>query len=253
MKYTILSSLLVITSFTYSQNVTPSIINSGSYTGKVDNIQFDFCLGELATTTIVNRDTITQGFLQPYYLLSGALPVTGWQFTAKRTSPGQVLLNWKTLQEINNKGFYIERKKETAGSFVTVGFIPSQVASGNSSTPLAYQFIDNNNSTGKTIYRLKQEDLNSNQAYSPLQIVPCADVSKLMCHVWPVPSFGPVYVIATGLGENARLLVYDMNGKKVRDLGIQNNTQVRIDGLVKGMYVLSVAGRAEWVYKIIVQ
>lgn len=253
MKFLLLAILLTGSKLCMGQSVTPHVIASGGSTGKVNNIQFDFVIGQLATTTIVNRDTINQGFLQPYYIPATPLPVTGLQFTAKRISNTQVQLNWKTLQEMNNKGFHIERRKETENSFSVVGFVPSMAAGGNSGSPLSYQKSDDNHSTGKTLYRLKQEDIDGNSRYSLMQIVQGTDGKIFTANVWPVPSKGPVYMIATGIQEHERLQIFDMNGRKVKELMILNNTQVTIDGLQPGTYVLKLVGNQDMFRKIIVQ
>ncbi|HVK46298.1 MAG TPA: T9SS type A sorting domain-containing protein [Pseudobacter sp.] len=253
MKLFVFAVLIAGTQLCSAQSVTPFVIVSGGSTGKVNNIQFDFVIGELATTTIVNRDTLNQGFLQPYYTPSIPLPVTGLQFTAQRISNAQVQLNWKTVQEMNNKGFHIERRKESENSFSTVGFAPSLAAGGNSATPLSYLKTDDNNSTGKTLYRLKQQDIDGNSSYSLMQIVQGTDGKIFTANVWPIPSKGPVYMIASGIQDNERLQVYDMNGRKVKELMIRNNTQVTIDGLQPGTYVVKLVGNQDMFRKIIVQ
>lgn len=253
MKYLLTTILITGWQLCLAQSITPHVLASGGITGKVNNIQFDFVLGEIATTTITNRDTINQGFLQPFYSLSTPLPVTGLLFKASRINNQQVQLHWKTLQEFNNKGFHIERKKENETGFTTVGFVNSMAAGGNSVMPLIYLQTDNNNSTGKTLYRLKQEDIDGKSMYSLMQIVPGADGTLIAANVWPIPSTGAVFMIATGLKDNERLQVYDMSGRKVKELLIYNNTQIRIDGLQPGTYVLKLAGNQGLNRKIIVQ
>lgn len=253
MKTLILAFLIAVSQLCSAQTVTPFVIASGGGTGKINNIQFDYVIGQPASSTIVNRDTLNQGFLQPSYTPAGTLPVTGLQFTAKRISNSKVQLNWKTLQEFNNKGFHIERRKESENSFSTVGFIPSQSPGGNSLMPLSYQQTDDNNSTGKTLYRLKQQDNDGNSSYSLMQIVQGTDGKVFTSTVWPVPSKGPVYMIAGGLQDNERLQVFDMSGRKVKEMIIRNNTQVTIDGLQPGTYVLKLAGNQDMFRKIVVQ
>ena len=63
---------------------------------------------------------------------SGALPVIGLEFDAKRINNNQVQLNWKTQQEFNNLGFSIERKKENENNFISRGFVNSLATGGNS-------------------------------------------------------------------------------------------------------------------------
>ena len=130
------------------------------------NAMIEFTVGEAASITLSNANNmLTQGILQPY-TIGGALPITGLEFYAKRISNTQVQLDWKTLQEINNKGFHIERKKENENSFADMGFVSSNANGGNSNFPLQYQKLDNNNFSGITYYRLKQEDIDGRTVHT---------------------------------------------------------------------------------------
>ncbi|HYG50060.1 MAG TPA: hypothetical protein VD905_04110, partial [Flavobacteriales bacterium] len=158
-KQLFLGLMLIIVQLTKAQTVTPIVINSMGLKGTVSNITFEFSLGEMATITISNGNIVTQGFLQPLSEISASpLPVIGLEFYAKRINKQQVQLDWKTLQEINNKGFYIERKKENENNFAALRFVDSKGQNGNSSFSLSYMQLDTNNYAGKTYYRLKQED-----------------------------------------------------------------------------------------------
>jgi hypothetical protein len=135
------------------------------------NAMIEFTVGEAASITLNSANNmLTQGILQPYSI-GGTLPITGLEFYAKRLNSTTVQLDWKTLQEINNKGFSIERKKENENNFAAMGFVNSNANGGNSSFPLQYQKLDNNNFTGNTYYRLKQEDFDGRSTYSVVRIV----------------------------------------------------------------------------------
>lgn len=71
------------------------------------NIMVEFTTGEAASITLnTSGNILTQGLLQPYNS-AASLPVTGLDLLARRTDGKTVLLQWKTLQEVNNKGFHI--------------------------------------------------------------------------------------------------------------------------------------------------
>lgn len=189
------------------------------------------------------------------WTLSGqlnTLPVTGLGFTARRINNAQVQLNWKTIQEINNKGFHIERKNENEGSFTDIGFTASSASGGNSSFPLQYQETDNNNFTGKTFYRIKQEDMDGRSTYSVIRIVN-GDAKQAIMQVWPVPSTGSVNVLVGGLPKADKLMVFDASGKLVQQLQVQNNAQVQLAALPAGIYMVRLAEYGELMQKIIVQ
>ncbi|HSC37755.1 MAG TPA: hypothetical protein VLD19_07790, partial [Chitinophagaceae bacterium] len=85
------------------------------------------------------------------------LPVELVYFNAKPVN-GSVQLSWVTGQEMNNKGFFIER---SAGDslFSTISFVPSPHAQGGSATETTYSYTDSNVPSAAVLwYRLRQAD-----------------------------------------------------------------------------------------------
>lgn len=217
------------------------------------NIMLEFTLGEYASMTMNSSNhMLTQGILQPFNPAI-ALPVTGLEFYAKRLNNTTVQLDWKTMQEINNRGFHIERKFENENAFTEVAFIPSAALGGNSSFALQYRHPDNNNFTGKTFYRIKQEDIDGRNNYSYIRIIAGAGDKQTIMQVWPVPSSGPLNVLVSGLTKADVLMVFDMNGKLVKQLTVQNNTQVKIANLTAGTYFLRLAENRDAGQKVVIQ
>ncbi|MEI2822353.1 MAG: hypothetical protein BWZ05_01863 [Bacteroidetes bacterium ADurb.BinA245] len=206
-----------------------------------------------ATANYLEKTGITDFSLWTLSPSGGPLPVTGLEFYTKRLNNTTVQLDWKTIQEINNKGFHIERKKANENSFVTVDFVASIAIGGNSSFPLSYTTTDANNFTGNTYYRLKQEDIDGRSAYSIIRIVK-GDVNKqLAMQVWPIPSSGPVNILASGLAKPDVLMVFDITGKLVKQQTLQNNTPVQLNNLTPGTYVVRLAENKDLMQKVVVQ
>lgn len=180
------------------------------------------------------------------------LPVTELSFTAQRVNASQVKLDWKTATEHDNKGFYIERKLEQEAGFSSLGFVASLAPGGNSSQPLTYSRNDNNNTTGKSYYRLKQEDLNGQAVWSAIRIVNGANSKPVALKVWPIPVVGNFYVNVEGIDKDM-LMVFDMAGKLKLQLPVQGNTQHQITQLPAGAYILRLATQKDMQQKIIVQ
>jgi hypothetical protein len=86
------------------------------------------------------------------------LPVQLGSFTARETSGGNVVLEWMTLSEVNNYGFFIQRRREGEAHFteLTNVFIPGH---GTTPEPQYYTFTDRRPGGGVWFYRLKQMDL----------------------------------------------------------------------------------------------
>ncbi|HEX5637826.1 MAG TPA: hypothetical protein VFY78_12100, partial [Gammaproteobacteria bacterium] len=98
------------------------------------------------------------------------LPVRFQSFTASRTSPTDVRLNWETATEINNSGFYI--MSSTNGSnWETGSFVPSLAPGGNSQQLLSYTRHHMNMNSGITTYQIKQVDIDGKIKLSDIRSV----------------------------------------------------------------------------------
>ena len=94
------------------------------------------------------------------------LPITLVYLNAQLLNNGNaVQVNWGTLTEINNYGFWIEKSHAEQTNYTV---IPNSFTPGNGTTnePQHYSFTDVNPSHGVWYYRLKQQDLNGTIHYS---------------------------------------------------------------------------------------
>lgn len=161
------------------------------------------------------------------------LPVTIASFTCN-TVNRDVILNWSTAMEINNKGFQIEfcRKEESTGSFSpweNSAFVNGNI---NSNSEIEYNYTAKKLTDGTYRFRLKQIDLNGNFEYfypeNSTEAVIGKPVSFAISQNYPNPS-NPVSKIDYQLPFDAKvnLRVYDLTGKEV---------SVLIDGNVQSGY-----------------
>ena len=213
----------------------------------------DFTVGEAISMSLEAGSTLlTQGILQPFTEDLEALPVLGMEFTARRLNAAKVQLKWTTEQEFNNEGFTIQRKKETATDFESIHFKPSAAPNGNSLRPLHYAYIDQNNYSGKTMYRIKQEDFDGRFMYSTVELVAGMAGKQLELKVWPLPSAGPVNVQVVGIKSDI-IRVYDSNGRLVQQQVISENSIVQINALRSGIFLLQLVSQPQLTTKIIIQ
>lgn len=95
------------------------------------------------------------------------LPITLGSFTAQINPNGPgVLLEWMTISEVNNYGFYVERRLDSEPTFTEVpnSFVPGH---GTTIDPQYYSFVDSTiPAPGLYHYRLRQVDLNGDFEYS---------------------------------------------------------------------------------------
>ncbi|MFI5251322.1 MAG: T9SS type A sorting domain-containing protein [Bacteroidota bacterium] len=92
------------------------------------------------------------------------LPIEMSSLSAHIVDANNVQLDWSTVTETNNYGFYIERRGENSAGYTTV----SQLIPGNgtSLTPHDYTWTDAKVNPGVYFYRIQQVDLQGGKAYS---------------------------------------------------------------------------------------
>ena len=176
------------------------------------------------------------------YLITNScspLPVKLTYFNAKRNNASSVGLAWQTAQEINSKGFEIQRLIGTGG-WQVAGFVPTQAPNGTSGTILNYTFNDNNSANAVTQYRLRSVDIDENSKFSEIRSVRgLGQAGKII--VYPNPSFdGKAKVVFEDVNGTRDVSVTDISGRVVKQwTGITNNN-LEIDNLTPGLYSLRV-------------
>lgn len=162
----------------------------------------------------------------PYHTTTmGALPVQLATFTGSYVGASSVRLNWRTVSELNNYGFYIERRRATVTEWSEVpgSFIPGR---GTTSLPQEYSFTDNTASGGSLSYRLRQVDLDGSVNYSepivvdsPTSVKEDAPMQFALLQNYPNP-FNPTTEIRFSVAttDRATLTIYNPLGQRVATL-----------------------------------
>lgn len=162
----------------------------------------------LGRTTTANRNA---------EITWGALPVELTSFTALVYNTN-VDLSWKTSEELNNRGFEVERKEAGSGTWRNIGFVEGH---GTTTTSYIYTFTDRNLSSGTYNYRLKQIDFNGNYEYYDLsnEVIIGTPAEFSLSQNFPNP-FNPETKISFQIptGGNVSLKVFDNSGKEVATL-----------------------------------
>lgn len=224
------------TSIGCSDNSTAGVPEIVNLTGLTAGTQYYFRVYGYGSLT-ANQGTFT-------IAAAGiALPVSLAQFIGERKN-GVNTLSWTTANELNNKGFEVQRSS-TGDMFVPMGFVESKAITGNSTASLNYQFTDNKPYAGTTYYRLKQVDKNGKSALSHVVAVKGDKIATLsITDVYPNPAGKFLnLVIATPNNVNATIIVTDITGKIVlkQATGIvtgNNNLQLHVGNLAPGSYLL---------------
>jgi hypothetical protein len=112
-------------------------------------------------TSILNVfDAIANWVQLPEIGGNGAMPVELASFSSLALK-NEVILDWSTISELNNKGFEVMRSNDKV-SWSSLAFVNG---AGTVNSIRAYKYADKNLLTGKYYYRLKQVDYNGNFKY----------------------------------------------------------------------------------------
>ena len=171
-----------------------------------------------------------------------ALPVSYASFTATRSSNNQVVLEWETAMEENNRGFHVQRN--TDGNWKNIGFVFTQADNGNSSAQLKYAFKDANNSKGITQYRILQVDIDGKGKYSEVRAVRGLETAARVT-LFPNPSHTGSFSLLFEDGTSVRdVMVSDVSGRVVKQYKSVNGNTLTVNGLIDGFYTVQVANRS---------
>lgn len=170
------------------------------------------------------------------------IPVELTAFTAS-VSEQNVVLNWSTATEFNNRGFEVE--KNIDGTWRTIAFVTGK---GTSTEINTYSFTDDFRNlafAGEVSYRLKQFDYDGRYNYSPVVKLnldfSVAEFALYQNHPNP---FNPATTISFGLpvASKISLKIYDQLGSEVatvsEDYYEAGRHEVQFDGskLSSGVY-----------------
>ncbi|MCF8262064.1 MAG: T9SS type A sorting domain-containing protein [Melioribacteraceae bacterium] len=184
--------------------------------------------------TVKKLSDTTSTFLQ---VLENVLPVELNSFTG-RVINNKVELNWETITELNNYGFWVERKLETA-DWAKLGFIEGV---GNSNSPKLYKFIDSSPIAGKAYYRLKQIDFDGKFEYSSIIEVNVASPTKFeLLQNYPNP-FNPTTTIKFTIPASVMLNSFQHLENKTPKPASSADKQDRGDNLLTTLNVYNALG-----------
>ncbi len=191
----------------------------------------------LRSSTSTN-DTDNYGIYTQRFTLSGFVPVELLSFEATALENQTALLEWSTLSERNNEGFYVERaKSSTSSEWKTLGFVDG---GGDSDELLRYEFVDQSPHIGVNYYRLKQVDYDGLYDYSDIRSVSFSRAGKVFLSPNPASEMLNIEVSEFWLESGSlEVVVFNCAGQKVRifDMPFHHSTY-QIGDLTPGLYAI---------------
>jgi hypothetical protein len=154
--------------------------------------------------------TRSDGGISSYTII---VPVELTSFTASTNNIGQVVLNWQTATETNNRMFEIQRKTDNS-NYSTIGFVDG---AGTSTEQHNYTYVDKNVNAGNYTYRLKQIDFDGHFQYSDeVNVSATGPATFNLAQNYPNP-FNPTTNISFSIPKsgNVKLAVYNTIGQEV--------------------------------------
>ncbi|MDQ3019218.1 MAG: T9SS type A sorting domain-containing protein [Bacteroidota bacterium] len=194
---------------TFDVSFTPPCTTVGSFTQLVCFTGIDNAADPCTTTVCVQ------------FNWDCPLPVEISSFNSSVTGRN-VMLEWKTITELNNARFEVERSVNN--NWIKIGSIEG---SGTTSSPKNYSYLERGLNSGTYSYRLKQVDINGNFEYYNLfkEVIIGIPNNFELAQNYPNP-FNPSTRIEYSIPYEGkvRLTIYDAMGKEVSKLVDNNQT-----------------------------
>ena len=201
--------------------------NSVNYPAVTAGVAWDFA-GVFKTTVNIDNAKATNGSNHVNLLGDEPLPITLATFRAQLNPGGSgIRLEWGTVSEVNNYGFYVQRREGSAGTYAEV--LNSFVAGhGTTLEPQSYSFVDNTlPKAGQYVYRLKQVDLDGTEHLTEgvsveatlTSVVEAAPLVFQLMQNYPNP-FNPSTQVKFSVETTGKAVVkvYDVRGSEVATL-----------------------------------
>jgi len=166
----------------------------------------------------------------------GALPLGLKEFTATRTSGESVSTKWVTSQELNIRGFALERKLNNENVFSMIALVQGKGINGNPGSGFQYSFVDSAATANIIFYRLKILNSDGSFSYSAIRIIKRNDTRQFI--IYPNPSHGQLTILLDKMINPIKLTIYDYAGRRVKQQTLNQQSNTIHLPVLKGVYFL---------------
>ena len=217
------------TSNTWDASFSATVSGSNPYTATTSGI------------TVFSPFSATNVTVLPVEVLSFEGKNTEVRNPATGGTEGGNFLTWQTANEVNNKGFQIERRQVTTDTWDAIGFVAANNKASN------YQFLDDRRdgkfsvSTTTDYYRLRQIDKDGKETLSKVVSIQSKGNDKLKVYPNPVSHQLTIETEVKGDYHIFNLLgQVVLSARTPSERGPAATQQIDVSALPKGSYVLKV-------------
>lgn len=223
--------------YTFNTTLASNVANNGSAIITVPNINTN-----MARIRVMAGNSVYYGMSASNFTISGMVPVNWISFTANKIGASAVGLNWKVV-ETNNLKYEIERSNDNK-SFVKIAEV---MATSANSTEATYSLKDENPTSGKNFYRIKQIDIDGKSSYSNTLIVNFNKFDNTKFEVYPNPAKDRANIVSVDAAKNLNIQIIDFTGKVVfsqQRSKVEAGEQIslNISNLPNGIYSIKLIG-----------
>lgn len=173
---------------------------------------------------------------------SSVLPVKLVSFNAVLSADKKsVSTTWRTSNEINAKGFEVERSVN-GNAFNSIGFVKAK----NVASISDYFFVDGNAVDGTSFYRLKQIDNDGRFTYS--NIVKIESKTSLRLSVFPNPSSSTITITHSKSSGDGFVKITNVEGRLLLTVKVSlgvSQTRIDVSKFAAGNYLVVFDDRFE--------
>lgn len=173
---------------------------------------------------------------------TGTLPVDFLDIKATRLNESLVEVKWEIANEVNIKGYYVERSFGNSNQFREVGFV---LPLTSTDLEKKYVFEDYNDYSGISFYRIREQDIDDRKTYSKIVSVDGYAKNNHL-NIFPNPATD-IATLRLYFNENQKvtITVYDGIGKvmfrreQLLSTGLSQQ-QLSVANWGRGMYLIEV-------------
>lgn len=167
------------------------------------------------------------------YILDSSMPVVLTNFEVQLINESEVLIQWTTASEMDNRHFIVERSSDEI-DFRPIGVIEG---SGTTNSINHYSLEDLDPSYSINYYRLKQVDFDGAFEYS--KVISINNSSKREFQIYPNPVADKFNIVGIQEGE---IVITDNMGKTVMQTDFMDSA-IDISALPSGIYFVKVSSK----------